>query len=85
MVVNYFSALKAADEVVAEVEKNDGKALAIKGDVANGEDAQALIKAAVDTFGKIDILVNNAGITRDTLIMKMTEEDWEAMRVPKTK
>lgn len=79
VVVNYNSASKAADDVVAEIEKEGSKAFAVKADVAKSEDAQALMKAAIDTFGKIDILVNNAGITRDMLIMKMSEEDWDAV------
>ena len=79
VVVNYNAASKAADEVVAEIEARGGKALAVQGDVAKVDAAQALVKAAVDTYGKIDILVNNAGITRDTLIMMMSEEDWDSV------
>jgi 3-oxoacyl-[acyl-carrier protein] reductase len=79
IVVNYNSNSKAADEVVAEIEKAGGKALAIQADVAKVEDANAIIKAAIDTYGKIDILVNNAGITRDMLIMMMSEESWDAV------
>ncbi len=79
IVVNYNSNSKAADEVVAEIEKSGGKALAIQADVAKVDDANAIIKAAIDTFGKIDILVNNAGITRDMLIMMMSEESWDAV------
>jgi 3-oxoacyl-[acyl-carrier protein] reductase len=79
VVVNYNSKPDAADAVVGEIEKNGGKAFAVKADVAKVEDANNLIKAAIDKYGKIDILVNNAGITRDMLIMMMSEESWDAV------
>ncbi len=79
VVVNYVSSSGAADEVVAEIEKLGRKGLAVQADVANVEQANHLIKTAADTFGQIDILVNNAGITRDMLIMMMSEEDWDAV------
>lgn len=53
------------------------KCIAVKGDVRNLDDAQNAVNCAVETFGSIDILVNNAGITRDTLIMRMEEKDWD--------
>lgn len=53
------------------------KCIAVKGDVRNIDDAQNAVNCAVETFGSIDILVNNAGITRDTLIMRMEEKDWD--------
>ncbi len=80
VVVNYAKSSQAADEVVKQIEAGGGKALAVQGDVSNSEQAQNLIKTAADTFGKVDILVNNAGITRDTLIMMMSEEDWDAVQ-----
>lgn len=79
VVVNYVSSSGAADEVVSEIEKLGRKGLAVQADVANVEQANHLIKTAADTFGQIDILVNNAGITRDMLIMMMSEEDWDAV------
>jgi 3-oxoacyl-[acyl-carrier protein] reductase len=79
VIVNYNSNGKAAEDVVMEIVKAGGKAAAIPGDVAKVEDANNLIKAAIDKFGKIDILVNNAGITRDMLIMMMSEESWDAV------
>ncbi len=79
VVVNYVSSSGAADEVVAEIEKLGRKGLAVQADVANVEQANHLIKTAADTLGQIDILVNNAGITRDMLIMMMSEEDWDAV------
>jgi 3-oxoacyl-[acyl-carrier protein] reductase len=64
-----------ADEVV----KDGGKAIAIGADVSKTEDAQAAVAAAVAEFGRLDILVNNAGITRDNLLFKMSDEDWDSV------
>ncbi len=66
----------AAKETSGEIEAIGRKALAIQGDVRNPESAESVVKAALETFGKIDVLVNNAGITRDDLIMRMTPEAW---------
>jgi 3-oxoacyl-[acyl-carrier protein] reductase len=77
MLVNYNSSPQAAAEVVAQIQANGGKAQALQADVADFKQAQDLVKAAIDAFGGLDILVNNAGITRDTLIMMMSEEDWD--------
>jgi 3-oxoacyl-[acyl-carrier protein] reductase len=79
VIVNYNSNGKAAQDVVMEIVSAGGNAAALPGDVAKVEDANALIKGAIDKFGKIDILVNNAGITRDMLIMMMSEESWDAV------
>ncbi|SVE30573.1 uncharacterized protein METZ01_LOCUS483427, partial [marine metagenome] len=56
-----------------------GQAIAVEGDVANSEDAQNLIKTTLEHFDGLDILINNAGITRDTLLLRMSEEDWDAV------
>ena len=77
VVVNYVKNSQAADEVVDEIQMGGGKAQAFQSDVANFQQAQNLIKFTIDTFGGLDILVNNAGITRDTLIMMMSENDWD--------
>ena len=77
VIVNYLSNDSAAQEVVAEVGKLGRKALAVKADVAVKADAEGLVKACVDEFGKIDILVNNAGFTRPAMLRKMTEEQWD--------
>ncbi|MDH3943310.1 MAG: 3-oxoacyl-[acyl-carrier-protein] reductase [Anaerolineae bacterium] len=77
VVVNYNSSSDAADEVVKEIEKNGSKASARVADISDFQQAHDLIKGTVDDFGQIDILVNNAGITKDTLIMMMSEEDWD--------
>jgi 3-oxoacyl-[acyl-carrier protein] reductase len=77
VVVNYMSSEAAANDVVAAITGAGGKAVAVKADVSKAEEAAALIKAGIDAFGKIDILVNNAGTTRDTLLMTMSEADWD--------
>jgi len=74
-VVNYNAAAGAAEEVVEAIKALGGQAMARQADVSNLEQATALIDAAVEAYGKVDILVNNAGTTRDTLIMRMKEED----------
>src|SRR5699024_7995947 len=66
VVINDFT--DRADEVVDEIVKSGGKAVAVKGDVADWSLAQSMIDTAIDEFGSMDILVNNAGITRDTMI-----------------
>src|SRR5262249_3852320 len=68
-----------ADEVVTEITKNGGKAAANYDSVASMAGGQAIIKKAVDTFGRIDVVVNNAGILRDRMIFNMTEEEWDAV------
>jgi 3-oxoacyl-[acyl-carrier protein] reductase len=80
VVVNYFSSPDEAQKLVAEIESTGGKAEAFQADVSDFEQAKQLIKFAIDTFGNLDILVNNAGITRDKLIMMMTEEDWDIVQ-----
>ena len=80
VVVNYFKSPQAAEEVVSHIQAAGGKAAAFQADVSETAAAQALIKFAVETFGDLHILVNNAGITRDTLIMMMSEADWDAVQ-----
>ena len=77
VIVNYNRSPEKAEEVLSQIRAEGGKAQAVQGDVSSFEQAQTLIKAAVDMFGGLDILVNNAGITRDTLIMMMGEADWD--------
>jgi 3-oxoacyl-[acyl-carrier protein] reductase len=71
--------LEKAEETAKEIESMGPKAIAVKVDVANFTDVERMVGAILDKFGKIDILVNNAGITRDKLILRMTEEDWDAV------
>lgn len=77
IVVNDIPASADADETVKLVQELGRKAIVVKGDVRNMEDVQAVVDAAMETFGRIDILVNNAGITKDTLILRMSESDWD--------
>jgi 3-oxoacyl-[acyl-carrier protein] reductase len=77
VVVNYASNDAAAKEVVGEVEKLGRRAVAVQADVAVKADAEKMVQAAVDNFGRLDILVNNAGFTRPSLLKKMTEEQWD--------
>ena len=78
--VNYRGHAEAAAEVVTEIRSMGRGAIAIQGDTSAGREAcEAIVKAAIDEFGKVDILVNNAGITRDNLLMRMDDEEWESV------
>jgi len=79
VVVNYNKSPEAAEEVVKKVQEAGGKAAAFQADVSDFKQAEALIKFAVESFGDLSILVNNAGITKDMLIMMMSEADWDAV------
>ncbi|MEO0458665.1 MAG: 3-oxoacyl-[acyl-carrier-protein] reductase [Cyanobacteria bacterium P01_A01_bin.114] len=79
LVVNYARSSAAADEVVAQIAEQGGSAIAAQADVSKADDVDGLIKAAMDKFGRVDVLVNNAGITRDTLLLRMKPEDWQAV------
>lgn len=79
VVVNYASSSSAAAEVVAQIEAIGGSAIAFKANVANSDEVDQLIAATMEKFGRIDVLVNNAGITRDTLLLRMKLEDWQAV------
>jgi 3-oxoacyl-[acyl-carrier protein] reductase len=71
--------LDKAEETAREVQALDRKALATKVDVATLGDVEKMVDTVLEQFGRVDILVNNAGITRDKLILRMTEEDWDAV------
>ncbi|MCC7364148.1 MAG: 3-oxoacyl-[acyl-carrier-protein] reductase [Dehalococcoidia bacterium] len=77
--VNYQANAAAAEEVVEAIKSAGGEAFAVQGDVSQPDAAAAIVKTTVDTFGGLDILVNNAGITRDGLLMRMSEDDWDAV------
>ena len=79
VMVNYTSNEKAANEVLETIQKMGGQARVFKADVAKKAEAQALVQATVDAFGGLDILVNNAGFTRPAMMLKMTEEQWDAV------
>ena len=77
--VNYVHSAEAAAEVVGEIEAGGGRGVALQADVGDFEAAATLVQAAREALGGLHILVNNAGITRDTLLMRMREEDWDAV------
>ena len=80
VLVNYNVRREAADEVAAGIQAAGGRAVVVQADVARAGDVDRLVQAALAAFdNRIDVLVNNAGITRDQLIMRMTEEDWESV------
>jgi len=79
IILNYRSNIKSVQEVIDEIKAAGGNAVAIQGDVSSFSDAEKIIKAAVESFGSIDILVNNAGITKDGLLMRMKEEDFDSV------
>src|SRR4051812_9618995 len=78
-VVNYKSNNAAADEVVAAITAAEGRAVAIQADISDSAGVERLFKNVMERYGKLDILVNNAGITRDTLLLRMKEEDFDAV------
>jgi 3-oxoacyl-[acyl-carrier protein] reductase len=77
--VNYSGSEAKANEVVEEIKANGGTAFSIKADISSSEDVTNMVKSVIDEFGSLDVLVNNAGITRDNLLMRMKEEDWDAV------
>ena len=76
---NYAKSAEAADTLKAEIEAIGARALSMQCDVANTAAAAEMVKQTRDAFGRIDFLVNNAGIVRDTLILRMKEDDWDAV------
>lgn len=79
VVVNYASSSAAAEEVVSEITAAGGNAIALQADVSQAEQVDALFNAVMEKWNRVDILVNNAGITRDTLLLRMKPEDWQAV------
>ena len=79
IVINYAGNTEAAEQTKAEVEALGRKALVVKADVGDAAACEKMLEDVVAAMGKIDILVNNAGITRDTLLMRMKEADWDAV------
>ncbi|MET0959751.1 MAG: 3-oxoacyl-[acyl-carrier-protein] reductase [Psychrobacillus psychrotolerans] len=75
--VNYSGSKERAEAVVEEIKATGGEAFAIQANVDKADDVQNLIKSTLEKFGSIDILVNNAGITRDNLLMRMKEQEWD--------
>ena len=79
IIVNYASSSGAADNVVADISAAGGQAIALQADVSKAEQVDTLFSTVMDKFKRIDIIVNNAGITRDTLLLRMKPEDWQAV------
>ncbi|MBV9356144.1 MAG: 3-oxoacyl-[acyl-carrier-protein] reductase [Chloroflexi bacterium] len=79
VVVNCRAQLEAAQQVAEEVERKGRRATVIKADVTEASSAQELVDGTLAAYGRLDILVNNAGITRDTLVLRMADEDWHAV------
>ena len=71
--------LEKAEETAREVEGLGQQALAVKTNVAEANDVEKMVQTALERFGRIDILINNAGITRDKLLLRMSDEDWDAV------
>lgn len=79
VIVNYNGSQSKALEVIREIEEKGGKAEAVQCNVMEFESAKVFLDGVIKKYGKLDILVNNAGITRDNLLMKMSEEDFDAV------
>ncbi|MGF2615617.1 3-oxoacyl-[acyl-carrier-protein] reductase [Rossellomorea vietnamensis] len=75
--VNYAGSEAKANEVADEIKAMGREAIVIQCNVADGESVQAMVKETISRFGTLDILVNNAGITRDNLLMRMKESEWD--------
>jgi 3-oxoacyl-[acyl-carrier protein] reductase len=79
VVVNYAQSSGAAEAVVSDITATGAEAIALKADVSKADEVDAMVAATLEKFGRIDVLVNNAGITRDTLLLRMKPEDWQAV------
>ena len=79
VVVNYARSSEAAEAIVKEITETRGEAIASQADISKSDEVDNLIKATLDKFGRIDVLVNNAGITKDTLLLRMKPEQWQAV------
>jgi len=79
VVVNYASSSTASEQVVTEITAAGGRAIALQADVSKALQVDSLLNAALEKWNRVDILVNNAGITRDTLLLRMKPEDWQAV------
>lgn len=79
VVVNYLASEGGAREVVSQIEAMGGRAASARADVSVVAEAESMVEKVVSEFGRLDVLVNNAGITRDTLLLRMGEQDWDAV------
>ena len=79
VIINYGHSSAAADEVKNQIEQAGGQAVLMQGDVSSGDDVDRMFKDIKKTWGRLDVLVNNAGINRDTLLVRMKEDQWDAV------
>lgn len=79
VVVNYARSSDAAEAIVTEITSAGGAAIALQADVSQVEQVDSLVKTTLEKFGTIDVLINNAGITKDTLLLRMKPEQWQAV------
>ena len=79
VIVNYNGSAAKAEEVVGQIEAAGGKAEAIQCNVADFQKTAEFMKYVVDKYGRVDVLINNAGVTKDNLLMKMSEEEYDAV------
>ena len=77
--INFAGNITKAEEVKNAVESSGGEAMLVQGDVSDFEKVNEIVKKVVDTWGRLDILINNAGITRDNLMLKMSESDFDSV------
>jgi len=77
VVINYHRSAAQAEELAREIRSQGGECLVVQADVSLAADVERMVEATQQAFGRIDILVNNAGLNRDTLILRMSEEDWD--------
>jgi 3-oxoacyl-[acyl-carrier protein] reductase len=77
--VNYRSQADAAQDVVDTIAKGGGRAVAIQGDISKRDDVDALFRQMQESLGAVSVLVNNAGITRDTLLLRLSDDDWDTV------
>lgn len=79
IVLNYASSSEAAEHVLAEITKIGSNGIALQADVSQASQVETLFQTALEKWGRVDVLVNNAGITRDTLLLRMSLDDWQAV------
>ena len=79
VIINYGHSSAAAEEVKNQIEQAGGQAVLMQGDVSSGDDVDRMFKDIKKTWGRLDVLVNNAGINRDTLLVRMKEDQWDAV------
>lgn len=79
VIINYGHSSAAAEEVKNQIEQAGGQAVLMQGDVSSGDDVDRMFKDIKKTWGRLDVLVNNAGINRDILLVRMKEDQWDAV------